>query len=147
MCGTSYGEIFRKAVQIQVKKKAGKRTQKVSDDDILHFLENTLAFDCALILAALAQFLFTPGELLGEKGAPLARFQKSLKNGLPDTLSLNVYRAGFADRFISQAIRDALRQNGYEGDSFEEARKTHLSTIEQVVRTTPAYFSLVLNTD
>jgi hypothetical protein len=147
MCGTSYGEIFRKAMQIQVKKKVGKRKQKVSDDDILNFLENTLGFDCALILAALAQFLFTPEEIMGEKGAPLASFQKSLKNGLPDTLSLSVYGAGFADRFISQAIRDALRQNGYEGQSFEEARKTYFSAIEQVVRTTPAYFSLVLNTD
>ena len=136
MHGTSYGDIFRKAVQIQVRKKAGKRKQKVSDDDILHFLENTLGFDCTLILAALAQFLFTPEEIMGDKGAPLASFQKSLKNGLPDTLSLSIYGAGLQTASF-QVIRDALRKNGYQGQSFEEARETHLSAIEQVAGLLP----------
>lgn len=145
MCGMSYGEIFRKVSQIQVKKKAGKRKQKVSDDDILKFLESTLAFDCSLILAALAQFLFSPEEIIGEQGASLAHFQKSLKNGLPDALSMSIFEAGFADRFISQTIRDALLQDGYGGSSFDEARQNHLSAIEQVVKGTPAYFNYVLS--
>ncbi|EFP0883254.1 hypothetical protein WE687_004668 [Escherichia coli H46] len=141
----SYGEIFKKASQMQVKKKAGKRKQKVSDDDILKFLESTLAFDCSLILAALAQFLFSPEEIIGEQGASLAHFQKSLKNGLPDALSMSIFEAGFADRFISQAIRDALLQDGYGGSSFDEARQNHLNIIEQVVKGTPAYFNYVLS--
>lgn len=143
--GTSYGEIFRKALKMQVKKKAGKLKRKVSDDDILQFVESTLAFDCALILAALAQFLFTSEDLVGEPGESLAHFQKSLKYGLPDTLSMSIFEAGFADRFISQAVRDALLQDGYGGSSFNEARKIHLSAIEQVIKATPAYFKYVLN--
>lgn len=145
MSGTSYGEIFRQALQMKVKKKVGNLERKVSDDDILQFVESTLAFDCALILAALAQFLFTQEDLTGEPGASLANFQKSLKYGLPDKLSMNVFEAGFADRFISQAVRDALIQDGYEGSVFDEARKNHLSAIEYVIQAAPAYFKYVLS--
>ena len=58
---------------------------------------------------------------------------------------MNVFEAGFADRFISQAVRDALLQDGYEGSFFDEARKSHLSAIEHVIRVTPAYFKYVLS--
>lgn len=57
---------------------------------------------------------------------------------------MSVFEAGFADRFISQAVRDALLQDGYGGSSFNEARKIHLNTIEQVIKATPAYFKYVL---
>ncbi|WP_110877659.1 DEAD/DEAH box helicase [Franconibacter helveticus] len=145
--GTSFGEIFRKALEMQVKKKVGKRKYKVSNDDILQFLESKLAFDCTLILAALAQFIFSPEEIVGERGSSLAHFQKSLKYGLPDTLSMSVFEAGFADRYISQAVRDALLQDEYEGSSFDEARKSHPSAIEYVIRATPAYFKYVLSSE
>ncbi|MCD5329374.1 DEAD/DEAH box helicase [Chromobacterium piscinae] len=147
MRGTSYGDIFKQAAMMDAKKKAGSRQQKVGDDDVLDFLESALAFDCALILAALAQFLFGPAELLGEQGAPLASFQKSLKNGLPDTLSMSAYEGGFADRFIAQAIRDALIQDGFEGAYFEAAKVHHLSAIQRVVALTPAYFGQILNSN
>ncbi|WP_333602328.1 DEAD/DEAH box helicase [Atlantibacter hermannii] len=145
MNGTSYGEIFRNALQMEAKKKSRKGKQKVSNDDILQFMGSTLAFDCSLILAALAQFIFSPEEIVGERGASLADFQKSLKYGLPDTLSISVFEAGFADRFISQAVRDALLQDGYEGRSFDEARNSHPSAIEYVIKATPAYFKYVLS--
>jgi hypothetical protein len=129
------------------KKQAGSRKQKVSDDDVLDFLESALAFDCALILAALAQFLFDPVALLGEEGALLASFQKSLKNGLPDNLSISVYEAGFADRFIAQTIRDALLQDGFEGAYFDAAKEHHSSAIERAVALTPAYFRQILTSN
>jgi len=145
MRGTNYGDLFSQAAKMEAKKQAGSRRQKVSDDDVFDFLESALAFDCALILAALAQFLFDPTELLGEQGASLANFQKSLKNGLPDTLSISAYEAGFADRFIAQAIRDALLQDGFEGTYFEAAQEHHLSAVQRVVALTPAYFGQILN--
>ncbi len=145
MRGKSYGEIFKQATSMQVKKQAGSRKQKVSDDDILDFLESALAFDCALILAAIAQFLFTPQELSGDEGESFAHFQKSLKTGLPDILALNTYGAGFADRFLAQAIRDALLEDGFQGDHFEDAKKNNLSAIQSIVASTPAYFSRILN--
>ncbi|WP_075256238.1 DEAD/DEAH box helicase [Herbaspirillum camelliae] len=142
--GTDYGTLFKQAAALGAKKKSNKRNLKVSDDDVLDFLESALAFDCALILAALAQFLFTPMEIVGQEGSVLAQFQRSLKNGLPDTLSLSAYEAGFSDRFIAQAMRDVLRSDGYDGDYFGAAKEYHLAAMRQVANQTPAYFHQIL---
>ncbi|HBJ69599.1 MAG TPA: DEAD/DEAH box helicase [Alcaligenes faecalis] len=139
--GASYGAICEQAGKLKVKKKAGKRFMKVSDDDVLNFLENTLAFDCALILAALAQFLFAPDDFNAADDTSITTFQKSLKNGLPDSLSMSTFEAGFADRFLAQSMRDALRADGFEGNYFDSAQDSHREVIRQVASTAPAYFT------
>lgn len=139
--GASYGTILALAEKLKVKKKAGERMMKVSDDDVLNFLENALAFDCALVLAALAQFLFSQDDFDAPDDASISRFQKSLKNGLPDSLSMSAFEAGFADRYLSQSMRDSLRADGFEGGYFDLAKASHIETIRQVASKAPAYFA------
>lgn len=139
--GESYGAIFDKAAKHKIKKRAGERSIKVSDDDVLDFIENALAFDCALILAALAQFLFSADDFDSPDDASIAAFQRCLKNGLPDSLSMSIFEAGFVDRFLAQSMRDALRADGYDGLYFETAKESHPETIRNVTSTAPAYFS------
>lgn len=143
--GAPYFIIFELAERLNAKKQAGTRRMKVSNDDVLDFLESTLAFECALILAAVSQFLFGPSPQLDSKAAVLSSFQKSLKYGLPDVLSISTFEYGFADRNVAQELTDALRQDGFAGDNFESATTNHMNAIGEVASSLPVYFAQLAN--
>ena len=52
-------------------------------------------------------------------------FQKSLKYGLPDWLSISCVGRVFADQVVALGLRDGLIQAGYEGVYFGLALKSH----------------------
>ncbi len=143
--GAPYFSIFGLAETLKAKKQAGTRRMKVSNDDVLDYLESTLAFDCTLILAAVSQFLFGPSPQFDPRAAVLSTFQKSLKYGLPDVLSISTFEYGFADRNVAQGLRDALRQDGFEGAYFESATTVHMNVIRSVASSLPAYFAQLAN--
>ena len=119
-----------------------KQRRRLTEDDIVAFCENTLGFECSLILAAVAQFLF--GEIGFQEEAALTLFQKAIKYGLPSWPSISCYEYGFADRVVAQRLCEITRTEGFSGNSFALAVKSHREGIEGALKDYPSYFEAVL---
>lgn len=144
--GHSYRELFAHSSAENGSKPWGEeRRRRVTDDEIVSFCESTLGFECSLILAAVAQFLFGDSPSDGESSAALTFFQKALKYGLPDEASISCYECGFADRVLAQHLCDAVRAEGFSGSFFREALAPHRDRIETVLANYPSYFESVLS--
>ncbi len=141
--GVSYGDLVALAETRNGTKPWGKKRRRLTDADVIDFLESSLGFDCSLVLAAVVQSLF--GERgLGDDAAALTLFQKSLQYGLPDWLSISCVERGFADRIVALGLRDNLIQVGYGGVYLGPALKAHSDTIAAFLKTYPTYFEAVL---
>ena len=138
-----YFSILNSAQMMGCTRPWGEGVRKLSEIDIMEFLEKQLCFECSLIVSAVSQFLFG-SNLLSEEAAVLQFFQKSLKYGIKDRLSISVFDAGFSDRVISTDIADALRSSGYSEHYVSNAFETHRSVIEPLIVQYPAYFRNVL---
>jgi POLQ-like helicase len=137
--GRSYRELFDYSRANNGTKAWGESRRKLTEDDISDFCENTLAFECSLVISAVAQFLSERAAGDSPGPATLALFQKSLSYGLPDLESVEVFEYGFADRVIAQRIRDALQDA-----DFESIVETDPGTIRRVLSEYPKYFETVL---
>jgi POLQ-like helicase len=145
LAGKTYGDLIALSGMRKATKPWGdSKRRRLSDADVMDFLEGTLGFDCALVLAAVAQSLSAASSTEGGS-ASLALFQKSLKYGLPDWLSISCVERGFADRVVALDLRDKLVQAGYSDDYFGRALVSHRQTIEDVLSTYPAYFESVIS--
>jgi hypothetical protein len=120
------------------------RRRRLTDDEIVDFCENTLGFECSLVLAAVAQFLFGESGVGDETSAALTLFQKALKYGLPDGPSISCYEHGFSDRVLAQHLCDAVRADGFSGKSFADALGAHNDRVVGILADYPSYFESVL---
>lgn len=121
----------------------GEGTRKLTELDIMEFLEKQLCFECSLIVSAVSQFLFG-SNLVSEEATVLQFFQKSLKYGLKDRLSISIFDAGLADRVIASDVAEALRSSGYSEQYASNAFKTHRSVIATSIAQYPSYFKSAL---
>ncbi|ODQ34243.1 DEAD/DEAH box helicase [Burkholderia ubonensis] len=142
--GKPYHAILKHVSDTKGTRPWGEKRRKLSDDDVLEFLETTLAFECSLVLSAVAQFLFGDGILQNPVAKPLNLFLKAFKYGLPDNLAISCFEAGFPDRVIAQALRDVLILDGYGLDYVAPAFKSHRAGIDQLLQRFPSYFSTAL---
>lgn len=139
-----------KAIYAHAKREGGTKLwgesqrRKLTEDEIMSFCENTLGFDCTLVLAAVAQFLFGENSIDNEDAAALTVFQKSLKYGLPDEQTISCYESGFADRVIAQHLFSVVRGDGYQGRFFSTAITAHRERIQTTLLNYPSYFETVL---
>lgn len=145
MRGTSYRELIAKANKAGASKPWGRTRRKLQEADLLKFLEGCLGFDCPLIAAAVAQFLFGATGLSAEEAGALNEFQKSLAYGLPSKLAVSTYESGLADRHIAQEVAAGIMQSGYEGLHFRSALPEHREIVAGVLSTYPSYFGTVLD--
>ncbi|WP_185641212.1 DEAD/DEAH box helicase [Burkholderia ubonensis] len=142
--GKPYNAILKHVADTKGTRPWGKKRRKLSDDDVLEFLETTLGFECSLLLSAVAQFLFGDGIFQNPLAKPLNLFLKAFKYGLPDNLSISCFETGFPDRVIAQAMRDTLVLDGYSLDYVAPALKAHRASIEGLLEKFPSYFSTAL---
>jgi hypothetical protein len=143
--GTPYQAIFELSRDQEGTKPWGPKLRRhLTEDDILDFCESTLGFECSLVLAAVAQFLFGESGVHGDEAAALTLFQKALKYGLPDWASISCYEHGFADRVVAQRLCCAVRDGGFAGKSFSLALEPHRERIEAALEDYPSYFTAVL---
>ena len=143
--GVSYGDLVRFSDAKQGTKPWGTTRRHLTDADVINFLESTLGFECTLVLNAVAQSLFGEIGLGDEDAAALVLFQKSLKYGLPDWLSISCVERGFSDRVVALGLRDSLIQAGYEGVFFEPALKSHSGMMAAFLKNYPTYFEAVFD--
>jgi len=144
LSGLPYQALFEHATTANGTKPWGSKRRRLTDDDIVDFCESTLGFQCSLILAAVAQFLFGENAMHAEGAGALTLFQKSLKYGLPDWLSISCCELGFADRVIAQRLRDVVQGVGYAERFFDSALSLHRDAINASLADYPTYFESVL---
>lgn len=139
-----------KAIYAHAKRKDGtkpwgeSKRRKLTEDEIMSFCENKLGFDCTLVLAAAAQFLFGENSINNDDAAALTVFQKSLKYGLPDEQTISCFESGFPDRVIAQHLFSVVRGDGYQGRFFSKAIAAHSERIKSALLCYPSYFETVL---
>ncbi|MBE7498697.1 MAG: DEAD/DEAH box helicase [Verrucomicrobiaceae bacterium] len=143
------GEPYERLISLIGEKSATKpygpnRRRKVAEDDVIKFCESVLGFDCSLILAAAIQF-FRDGNNNDEVASSLLTFQKALKYGLPDPLSISCFEYGFADRVLCQKMANALHNAGFERSNFSSAVTAHREIIDATLRAYPSYFRELLS--
>ncbi|WP_323957923.1 DEAD/DEAH box helicase, partial [Aeromonas caviae] len=107
--GTPFHQLFRIADNNKCKLGKGKRPRKVKIENIIDICEGGLAYDGALLVSALCEFV----EMLDREGTddPINRlqiFQKRLKYGLPNETTIALYELGFSDRVIAQDLAASL---------------------------------------
>jgi POLQ-like helicase len=146
MLGTSYRGLIDLAIGAEATKPWGNDgRRKLSEADVLQFMEGCLGFDCPLVVAAVGQFLFGSAGLNPDGIAVLNEFQKSLKYGLPSKLSISTYESGIADRTIAQTVAIEVWLAGFEGTYLGSALPEYREVIAGVLDAYPAYFSAVLD--
>lgn len=143
--GKPYLELFEHAKENKGTKPWGKmKPRRITEDEIIDLCESTLGFECSLVLAAVSQFMFGDNVINNEGAAALMLFQKSLKYGMPDWLSISCYEQGFADRVVAQKLRDSVRAEGFSGEFFAAAIEPHRHRLTEVLSDYPSYFESVL---
>lgn len=142
--GETYHHLFQFTESLKGSKPWGENKKRaLTSDDIIDYCDGTLGFECSLLLGAIAEFLFPDNEVNNNRAA-LQLFQKALKYGLPDPLSISIYERGFSDRVIAQRVSGELILQGYQDNYWGPAFEFHRSEVEVVLGNYPSYFSSVL---
>jgi len=139
--GPQFHELFRMADKNKCKLGKGMRPRKVKIENIIDICEVGLAYDGALLVSALCEFV----EMLGRDGvdAPINRlqfFQKRLKYGLPTETTIVLYELGFSDRVISQNLATSLNLAATQKKEIVKALKQDREVAKAVIEKYPSYF-------
>nr|WP_237476278.1 DEAD/DEAH box helicase [Vibrio eleionomae] len=109
--GDSYNNILLNAKRDGFKFRAGKQQRTLKIENIIDICDSSLGYDVMLVVGACADLL---ENLLGNP--PVAelvkQLQTSLKIGLCDSLAVDLYANGLADRVVAKNISELLVLNG-----------------------------------
>lgn len=144
--GTPFHELSRIADTNKCKLGKGKRPRKVKIENIIDICEGGLAYDGALLVSALCEFV----EMLDREGTgdPINRlqlFQKRLKYGLPTETTIALYELGFSDRVIAQDLAAALNLAATQKRDIVKALKKDRDGANAVMEKYPIYFQERMN--
>ncbi len=144
--GTPFHELYRIADTNKCKLGKGKRPRKVKIENIIDICEGGLAYDGALLVSALCEFV----EMLDREGTgdPIYRlqlFQKRLKYGLPTETTIALYELGFSDRVIAQDLTAALNLAATQKRDIVKALKKDRDGANAVMEKYPIYFQEQMN--
>lgn len=139
------GEPFSDLLKIILRRKAkmiwGTRRREFKIDNVVDICEGTLAYDGALVVGAVCEFI----ETLNQNGSGdlinlLQLFQKRLKYGLPTATSIALYELGFADRVIAQELERKLGLTSRQRYDLIDELKSKAAQANQLILTYPSYF-------
>ena len=122
----------------------GRREFKI--DHVVDVCEGTLAYDGALLIGALCEFIETldqdgTGDLINR----LQLFQKRLKYGLPTETTIALYELGFSDRVISQDLAESLSLSATRKKDLVKVLKQDRDGAVAVMEKFPGYFQERMN--
>lgn len=144
------GKRFSDLLKIIRKRKAkmiwGSRRREFKIDHVVDVCEGTLAYDGALVVGAVCEFIETldqdgTGDLINR----LQLFQKRLKYGLPTETTIALYELGFSDRVISQDLAASLNLAATQKKDLVKALKKDRDGAMAVMEKYPAYFQERMN--
>jgi hypothetical protein len=144
------GKPFSDLLKIIRKRKAkmvwGTRRREFKIDHVVDVCEGTLAYDGALVVGAVCEFIETldqdgTGDLINR----LQLFQKRLKYGLPTETTIALYELGFSDRVIAQDLAASLNMAATQKKDLVKALKKDRDGARVVMEKYPAYFQVRMN--
>ncbi|HID30123.1 MAG TPA: DEAD/DEAH box helicase, partial [Desulfobacterales bacterium] len=144
------GKTFSDLLKIIHKRKTkmiwGTRRREFKIDHVVDVCEGTLAYDSALLIGALCEFIETldqdgTGDLINR----LQLFQKRLKYGLPTETTIALHELGFSDRVISQELAISLNLSGAQKKDLVKALKKDRDAAIAVIKKYPTYFQERMN--
>jgi len=144
------GKPFSDLLKIIHKRKTkmiwGTRRREFKIDHVVDVCEGTLAYDGALLISALCEFIETldqdgTGDLINR----LQLFQKRLKYGLPTETTIALYELGFSDRVISQDLAASLSLSATQKKDLVKALKQDRNGAIAVMEKYPVYFQERMN--
>jgi superfamily II DNA/RNA helicase len=124
----------------------GTRRREFKVDHVVDVCEGTLAYEGALLIGALCEFVAASDQKEAEELiSKLQLFQKRLKYGLPTETAISIYELGFSDRVVSQGIAKEMGLVETQKDDliniFKQKRDVASATIEKY----PSYFHERMN--
>ncbi|WP_035242118.1 DEAD/DEAH box helicase [Desulfobacter vibrioformis] len=144
--GTPFHELFRIADKNKCKLGKGKRPRKVKIENIIDICEGGLAYDGALLVSALCEFVeMLDREGIGDPINRLQLFQKRLKYGLPTETTIALYELGFSDRVISQDLAASLNLVATQKKDLVKALKKDRDGANAMMEKYPIYFKERMN--
>lgn len=144
------GKPFSDLLKIIRKQKAkmicGTRRREFKIDHVVDVCEGTLAYDGALVVGAVCEFIETldqdgTGDLINR----LQLFQKRLKYGLPTETTIALYELGFSDRVIAQDLAASLNLAATQKKDLVKALKKDRDGARAVMEKYPSYFQERMN--
>ena len=144
------GKPFSDLLKIIRKRKAkmiwGTRRREFKIDHVVDVCEGTLAYDGALVVGAVCEFIETldqdgTGDLINR----LQFFQKRLKYGLPTETTIALYELGFSDRVIAQDLAASLNLAATQKKDLVKAMKKDQDGARAVMEKYPSYFQERMN--
>jgi len=144
MLGSSFKDMHSICNSAGGTKPWGARRRSLTTEDVIDFCENTLGYDCSLILAAVGQFLLSREEEDLENVDAFPLFQKCLTYGLPDQTAVSAYDYGFADRMVAQQLGEVLQQEMETAEAFESLLGVNIDRVREVLNMYPSYFASLL---
>ncbi len=144
------GKPFSDLLKIIRKRKAkmiwGTRRREFKIDHVVDVCEGTLAYDGALVVGAVCEFIETldqdgTGDLINR----LQLFQKRLKYGLPTETTIALYELGFSDRVIAQDLATSLNLDATQKEDLVKALKKDRDGARAVMEKYPSYFQESMN--
>ncbi|WP_029894973.1 DEAD/DEAH box helicase [Desulfohalovibrio reitneri] len=144
------GKPFSDLLKIIRKRKAkmiwGTRRREFKIDHVVDVCEGTLAYDGALVVGAVCEFIETldqdgTGDLINR----LQLFQKRLKYGLPTKTTIALYELGFSDRVIAQDLAASLNLAATQKKDLVKALKKDQAGARAVMEKYPSYFQERMN--
>jgi hypothetical protein len=124
---------------------SGTQRRKFKIDHVIELCEGTLAYDGAMLVGALCEFIEIRGQ--DDTGGinRLSLFQKRLKYGLPTETAIVLYELGFSDRVISQDIATSLHLAATHKKDIVTALKQNREGAKAVMEKYPNYFQRRMN--
>jgi hypothetical protein len=139
--GQSFSDLLVIIRQHKVKMIWGTRRRKFKIDHVVDVCEGTLAYDGALVVGAVCEFI----ETIAQDGTRdlinrLQLFQKRLKYGLPTETSIALYELGFSDRVIAQHIERVLGLTSLQKSDVIDELKSKAELAKELISNYPSYF-------
>ncbi len=146
MSGTQFHEFFRIADNNKCRLGKGKRPRKVKLENIIDICEGGIAYDGALLVSAVCEFVETlDRDGTGDSINRLQLFQKRLKYGLPTETAVSLYELGFSDRVISQDLIASMNLTATQKKDLVKVLKQNQDDAKAVMDKYPSYFQERLN--
>lgn len=119
----------------------GTKRRQFKIDHVVDICEGTLAYDGALVVSAVCEFIETlVQDGIDDLSNRLQTFQKRLKYGLPTETTIALYELGFSDRVISQDLAASLNLAATQKKDLVKALKQNRDGARAVIEKYPMYF-------
>lgn len=140
--GKSFSDILSILRISETKMIWGTKRRKFKIDHVVEVCEGTLAYEGALLIGALCEFIEATLDL--DVAATLLKclqiFQKRLKYGLPTETTIGLYELGFSDRVISQDLAASLSLSATQKEDLVTTLKQVADLAVAVMEKYPSYF-------